>query len=283
MSSSRSNITALGIGVFDGLHLGHQEILQHSSHLITFSPHPDLVLGKNNAIKLITTLLELRHYVPNLEVIAFNQEIAKLSAESFLNRFILPLSPQKIITGYDFMFGHNKEGDTEFLARWATQHNISFQKIDAVTFQNKPIKSSAIREWLKTDFNLAVKALGHSYLIQGEVIHGVGRGKRLGFPTANLKIPAQKCLPATGVYKASVEINGRYYDAMAYIGNKPTFGDHEIGLEVYILNYDNDLYNQKINVFLEYFVRPDTKFESKEALVAQINADIAFCSGKKAN
>ncbi|NQY74949.1 MAG: riboflavin biosynthesis protein RibF [Candidatus Margulisbacteria bacterium] len=275
-------IDILGIGVFDGMHLGHQQIADKCTHLLTFNPHPDLVLQKNNTLKRLTTLDELRLLYPNLICLAFTSEIAKLSPEDFLNKVILEnLSPSTIMVGYDFRFGYQSKGTLELLEKWALSHRIRIKKIKPITKNNIPIKSSAIRQLIEQkEFNKIIPLLGHDYLIKGHVIKGDNRGKSLGFPTANLSVPSEKCLPPTGVYKGYVMTGQHTHDAIVYIGTKSTFGPHDICVEVHILNQTIQLYGQDICLYVSQHIREDMTFSCKEDLILQIKQDIQQCYPK---
>jgi riboflavin kinase/FMN adenylyltransferase len=267
---------ALGLGVFDGLHLGHQVIAKRADQLLTFYPHPDIFFGKSNRLKMLTTLRELRFYSKKLLVVRFDKEIASMKPQDFLNELILKyIKPKSLVVGYDFKFGYKKTGDIKFLLKWAKEKNIEIDVVPAVKADNKIIKSQKIRTLFDKDcFNAAVKFLGHSYLIIGKVITGDKRGRGLGFPTANLKVPKHKLIPQNGVYVGKVFLENMKYKALVNIGTRPTFKTHHKTIEVHILDYKGDLYNKQIKVFLEKKIRNEEKFFSKEKLIEQIKKDI---------
>jgi len=272
-----SPIQALGIGVFDGLHEGHQQILNASDALMTFFPHPIVVLGKSRDVQYLTTPRELRYFAKRLLVLKFTQEVARLSPKAFLSMIVRTIGPKKIVVGYDFRFGHKKAGDVNALRAWGKENDIAIEIIPPfLDATGSPIKSSAIRKSLDDNFEKAVTLMRHPYLIIGKVVRGESRGKKLGFPTANLKIPHHKKLPSTGVYKGYVQLRNTDPNKKCaiYIGKKPSFSGQEVGVEVHILNYSGNLYNKIIKVFLEEKIRDDQKFDSTEKLIEQIKQDV---------
>ena len=272
-------IDSLGLGVFDGMHLGHQAIASQCSALLTFYPHPDIVLRKKNDMKMLSSLKELRYYSKNLLVLHFSKVIAQLSAKEFLDKIVLPQQPKTLVVGYDFRFGSKKTGDISFMKSWATQHNILVIETPPICHRGIPIKSSAIRHQFQHDhFDQALELLGHPYLIMGRVIEGEKRGRTLGFPTANLAMPRYKLLPHTGVYRGKVQWSSHTYPAMIYIGNKPTFGKYETHVEVHIPGFEGNLYGKTLKLQIEGKIRPDMRFSDKDALVAQIKKDIEIAS-----
>lgn len=272
-------IDALGLGVFDGMHLGHQAIATQCSALLTFYPHPDVVLKKKQDMKILSTLDELRFYTKKLLVLHFSQKTALLSAEDFLNWGVLPQRPNTIVVGYDFRFGHKKSGDIHMIKAWAAQHSIHVIEIPPVCYQGIPIKSSLIRQALvHDDFERALALLGHSYLISGKVIEGEQRGRQLGFPTANLALSKHKLLPHSGVYRGKVSWQKHLHPAMIYIGNKPTFGRYATQVEVHLPGFEGNLYGRTLKVEIEGKIRPDMRFANKEALITQIHQDIQTAS-----
>lgn len=276
---------SLGMGVFDGLHAAHQVLLDNCSHLLTFWPHPDVFLSKNADIKMLTTLRELRYYVKNLLVLRFNQHIADMPADQFLASVIADkISPKQLVVGYDFRFGYRQEGDLQLLKSWTQKNRIRLKIIDPIQSSihslnntKAPIKSSLIRNLIQDDqFDAAMTLLGHSYLVIGKVIMGDQIGRRLGFPTANLQLPALKMVPCDGVYQGRVLIQKEWKSSLVYVGKRPTFGKKESRVEVYVLDFDGDLYGRQLKVFVERKIRSDQIFAGKDALIAQIRQDIDF-------
>ena len=268
---------SLGIGVFDGIHQGHQALLNQCDTLLTFNPHPVTLIKQIDAIKRLTTLPEMTYYVPHLISLEFNKTIQNLSAIDFLDQIILKkINPKKVVIGYDYHFGNNREGTPQFFYDWGKKNNIEVTIIKPVSHENTIVKSRQIRSSIEQgNFNQAIEALGHPYLIIGKVTKGDNRGKTLGFPTANLQVAENKLIPNNGVYKGHVLINNTPYKAMIYIGNRPTFNTSH-SIEVFILNYDKNLYNQELYVFVTQFLRQEIKFQSQDQLIEQIHKDIAI-------
>ncbi|MBT3261111.1 riboflavin biosynthesis protein RibF [bacterium] len=268
-------IPSLGIGVFDGLHIGHQQIAKRCTHLLSFYPHPDIVLSKNKKLKMLTTLRELRFHKKNLLVVHFSKKIAKLPADLFLEKIIGALKPQKIVVGYDFKFGFKKEGDFETLQKWALKNKIQVKKIEPIKAGPEIVKSSKIRTLIEHDnLNKAITYLGHPYLIIGTVIKGDGRGSSIGFPTANILVPPKKLVPAHGVYKGKILYGNQYLKAMIYIGKRSTFNKKDWTLEVHILDYQKNIYGKQLKIFVEKKLRDDRKFNNADELIRQIKQDI---------
>ena len=227
---------------------------------------------------MLSTLRELRFYVKNLLVLRFNERVSSLDAEQFLEQIIWQrIRPQELVVGYDFRFGYKGQGDVLFLAKWVKTHNIKLRVIEPVLHQHVLVKSSTIRECLQEEnFELARNFLGHSYLIIGKVVRGDQVGRTMGFPTANLQVPDLKTLPPNGVYQGKVLLQKEFKKCLIYLGKRPTFRGLEQRLEVHILNYNGeDLYQKQIKVFVEHKIRGEMTFANKEALMYQIQKDVA--------
>jgi len=267
---------SIGLGIFDGMHVGHQQIYKNCTHLLTFWPHPDIFLNKSANLNMLTTLHELRYYVKKLLVLRFNQVIADMKPLQFLDEIILnQLNPKKIVVGYDFKFGHKHQGNIHLLRQWSEKNNIMLTVIPPVKVQQVPLKSSLIRTYIKEDkLNLALQCLGHSYLMIGQVEHGEQIGQKLGFPTANLKIPSHKILPPKGVYAGVAEWQNQKYKCFIYIGTRPTLKKEEPRVEVHLLNFSENLYNRQLRVFVEKKIRDEIIFFHTNDLIAQIKKDI---------
>ena len=267
-------IQTLGLGVFDGLHRAHQVISDQCDAILTFSPHPDTVL-RGQEIPILTTHEEMRSYFPSTIILTFTKEIAGLSPTAFLEKIKLELNPKKIVAGYDYRFGKKREGDMEFLTTWGLENDIEVLTVPAQKEGEELIKSGQIRKDLRQgNFEKACDYLGKSYRIIGTVVQGDGRGKDLGFPTANIDIVEGKLLPLNGVYSASLATASETHKAIAYIGSKPTFKGTQTTLEVHVPNQDLSLYASTVTVELTAFIRGEKKFESSEALIAQIKDDL---------
>jgi riboflavin kinase/FMN adenylyltransferase len=267
----------LGLGIFDGMHLGHQQIAKRCTHLVTFDPHPDIVLSKNPDLKHLTTAEELDQFGYAITRLPFDLAMAKLTPEAFLETQILTrFSIKKIVIGYDFTFGYMRQGNAEFLRSWGDPKGIEIQVIPPYTINDQIVSSSMIRELIASaKLKEAQTYLGHSYLFRSNVIHGEGRGKKLNFPTANMAIPSHKLLPPDGVYIGKVECHEQCQrPALINIGMRPTFGDNVRSVEVHIPQYEGNLYGQSLNVWITSYLRAEKKFESIIDLQNQIQNDI---------
>lgn len=290
--SSISGDRIITLGAFDGIHLGHQALINRAiqlandlglpSALVTFDPHPKKVLQPHIPIALLTPLEEKINFLKNFElsemiIIPFTKALAELSAELFVEKYLIDyLHIRGLVVGFNFRFGRNRAGTPELLQNLGKAYGFQVEIIPPLTFDGRRISSTAIREFLKEGrIEEANKLLGRPYSLVGKVIRGKGRGKELGFPTANLELPKEKLIPATGVYAVWVVIDGVRYPGALNIGYKPTFNDRELTVEVHVLNCNSplNLYDKKITVELIKFVRGEKKFPSADALISQIRQD----------
>lgn len=281
------------IGTFDGVHSGHQYILQQLQEaagacngetvIITFDPHPREVLSPHDkTVRLLTTLEEKIQLleqcgIHHLVVVPFTKAFSELSAQAYVEDFLIrTFRPHTIIIGYDHRFGHNREGGLELLE--AEQQKFGFQllEIPQQVVHNLTVSSTKIRQSLKDGaIQLANELLGYPYFLNGTVVHGDKMGRQLGFPTANIQLnDVRKLIPAQGVYAVTVETGGRSFKGALNIGTRPTFNATELRIEVYILDFDEDIYGAELRVsFLDY-IRSDQKFDSVDALVLQMKNDV---------
>lgn len=273
----RNPIHTLGLGVFDGLHLGHKTLASQCQALLTLNPHPAVVLGKDPDLKMLTTLREMHYFFPQIIHLPFTKKLSAVKPEFFLNEVILKqVKPARIVVGYDYRFGSGRTGDFDFLTSWGHTHNIQTEQIPAFRHEGHLVKSSDIRDALtRGDFAHGLSLLGHPYLIVGSVVHGEGRGKKIGFPTANLKLPTQKLIPQLGVYGGYILFGKKQIKAIIYIGKKPTFaGEHDVTVEVHIPDFNESLYGRQLAVFLTHKIRGEATFPNVDALIKQIKLDL---------
>ena len=282
------------IGTFDGVHTGHQYILQQLQEaaeachgetvIITFDPHPREVLApQNKTVHLLTTLDEKiqlleKWGIHHLVVVPFTKAFSELSATAYLEDFLIStFRPHTIIIGYDHRFGHNREGGLELLE--AEQQKFGFQllEIPQQVVHDLTVSSTKIRDSLQEGaILLANELLGYPYFINGKVVHGDKMGRQLGFPTANIALhDSRKLIPAQGVYAVKVTVAGKEWKGALNIGTRPTFNGSELRIEVYILDFNEEIYGAKIHVSFIEFIRADKKFDSVDALVVQIADDVA--------
>lgn len=286
------NNGVLTIGTFDGVHQGHQEIIkrinriaadkQGESILLTFHPHPRLVVNPNDtSLKLLNTLDEkivlLEQYgVDNLIVAPFSKEFSQLSAEEYVLDFLLKnINPGTIVIGYDHRFGNNREGDINELKRLAEPEGVTIEEISKQKVDDIAVSSTKVRKALTEGaVEKAAALLGHNYGLQGIVVHGKQNGKQIGYPTANIDVQnANKLIPAQGVYTVRVKVADKWYGGMLNIGTNPTFEGTEQSVEVYIFDFDADIYGKEIAIQFVQYLRQELKFDSVEALVNQMQED----------
>lgn len=280
------------VGTFDGVHKGHQQIISKlnslakkhdgESILITFHPHPRFVLNPNDtSLKLINTLEEkislLEMYgIDNLVVVPFTKAFSNLSAEEYVTDFLIKnFNPKVIAIGYDHHFGKGRTGNIELLKTYQKDYNFEIEKIEKEELEDITISSTKIRKALADgDVALAKDLMNHHYFIEGKVISGKQLGRTIGFPTANIEIAAPyKLIPKEGVYAVEVIIANETFKGMLNIGHKPTFTENQLSTEVHIFDFDQDIYEETIQVKFISFLREEQKFDNLEALKAQLSLD----------
>jgi len=280
-------VTGLAIGVFDGVHLGHQAVVRSLTGnvaALTFEPHPLAIIAPDRAPPRLTTLQQKVAYLRSQGTVAviavkFDQALRELSPADFVREIgrIFP-DLQEVAIGEGWTFGHNREGTAEHLAQLAQLQGFKVKAIAPVEFDGSPVSSTRIREAvMQRRFIDAARLLGRSYAVIGKVVHGEGRGKSLGIPTANLA-EVEQLLPPRGVYAAFARVAGNLakYPAVMNLGNRPTFTANGIdSLEVHLLDFEADLYDQKLWVSDFTWIRDEMSFPNAEALKAQISEDIA--------
>jgi len=280
--------TAVALGNFDGIHLGHREVItpvldndgQSRATVVTFSPHPkEFFSGEPRS--LLTPQEEKVLYleeigVEQLVLLPFNRELANLTPQQFVEEIVVNhLQARQVSVGADFCFGHKRSGNAEVLKEIAATFGIGVTIVPLLKFHGTRISSSAIREALLSgQLHTANRMLGRSYRLIGQVVTGQQIGRTIGFPTANLQLLADKLIPCRGVY--GVRVSGAGTDpilGVMNIGNRPTVNGMSQTIEVHLLDWSGDLYGKTLSVELEEFIRPEQKFASLEDLKAQIHAD----------
>lgn len=289
-STDRLGPVRFTIGTYDGIHRGHQTILVplieaarssgSTSLLVTFEPHPRCVLDPDHCPQNLTTLDEKTWILEQLGmdrvvVIPFTPQVAVLSPAAFMRRLMSGMQIRHLTVGYDFAFGHGRRGDHAFLERLATSRGFSFSVVPALERGGAPISSSRIRRLvLLGQVRAAAQLLGRDYFLRSVVEHGVERGHRIGYPTANLKITPNKLLPANGVYAVRVLVDGETEPAVMNIGFRPTFGGSTLTVEAFLLDYEGDLYGKLLTVSFVQRLRGERRFPSATALQQQIARDV---------
>lgn len=280
----------LTIGVFDGIHLGHQYLILQLveqarqqdllSGVVTFRQHPQEVLQPETKLPFLTDLDERINLLRNegVEVIipiSFTAQSARLSARRFVELLKKYLRMRGLVIGADFALGRNREGDADTLRTLGQEMGFSVTIVPAVILNGEVVSSTAIREALaKGNVEKVRRLTGRPFSLHGQVITGAGRGVALGFPTANLDIALEQAFPRDGVYATWAYIDGRVYQSMANIGFNPTFGDRKRAVEVYIVDYRGDLYGRELKVEIMERLRDEKKFRTVEELKQQIAEDV---------
>lgn len=286
--------TVLTLGTFDGIHLGHRAIIDRlkkiaefnkmRDFIITMEPHPQVVLNKpdKGPIKLLTTMEERLELFENLGVgncyvLEFNKDVANIAAKDFVEQIMVrKIGVSKILMGYDHLFGKNRGGNEELLKQLGKIYDFDVERIEGYEKEGILISSTKIRKALDSKkIEEANRMLGHNYFIIGEVIHGLGRGRKIGYPTANIKIENQyKLIPPVGVYFVSSIINNYRTFGMANIGYRPTFDDNMgLVLEVYFFDFNEDLYGKRLKVEFFSYLRNEKKFKGVDELIEAMKAD----------
>jgi len=278
------------IGTFDGVHLGHQEILKRvtveaeksglPAVLITFHPHPRIVITPNDAPLLLTTIEEKErvlkeHFDGTMLVLEFNDELKNLSAREFVEKVLVArLGLTKLIVGYDHAFGRDRSGGAAELKNLGREFGFEVEVVDPVKYDGDCVSSTQIRWVLKRGMlDRAAELLGHPFVIQGKVEKGIGLGHKIGYPTANVRYGAHKMLPVQGVYACRVQLEDAYREGMMFIGRNHFNPQERITVEANIFDFNDDLYGRELYVYPTRYVRPNRKFDSTEALVEQIKLD----------
>lgn len=279
------------VGVFDGVHLGHQQLLSRlvararaaglRTVAVTFFPHPDTVLRNLRGRYYLTTPEEKAHLlraagVDEVLTLPFDDRLRRVSAADFCAQLQRALHMRVLAVGRDFALGHRREGHVGRLQELGRQLGFELMVTDLVACGEGRISSTAIRKALEAgDMQRARRWLGRSHALSGEVVRGAGRGRQLGFPTANLAVWEQQVTPANGVYASHVWLDDERFVAATNVGVRPHFGETTVTIEAFILDFDRDIYGHRLTVSFEQRLRAEQRFESRDALVAQISADVA--------
>ena len=278
------------IGNFDGVHIGHQRLIQKTveeartrsipSLLVTFHPHPRKVFPRGG-IKLITTTEQKLELIEKLNVdivlvVNFTEEFYELTGEEFVEKILVPyIKPAKVNIGYDFRFGRGGSGDFHLLDRMGEKYGFEVEELSPVMVDGEIVSSSSIRKYLLNgNVRKATKLLGRYHFIDGTIIPGQGRGRTLGIPTANMET-INELIPLKGVYATFFEHGGTRFSSVTNIGYNPTFEKrNEISIETYIFYFDGDLYGEKVRLHFVERIRDEKKFSSPEELIETIRGDI---------
>lgn len=283
--------TILTLGTFDGVHLGHKKILnkliqnsankEFESLVLTFFPHPRMVLQGGSALKLLNTITEKVALIEelgieNIVIHPFDEAFSRLTAEEFVRDVLVDkFKVHKIIIGYDHRFGRNRTADINDLIGFGLEYGFEVEQISVKEINDISVSSTKIRTALQEgSMNLANSYLGYNYFISGTVVKGKQLGRTIGYPTANLQIAETfKLIPQTGVYIVQSQIQNKVVFGMMNIGNNPTVGGQQQSIEVFFLDFEADLYQKELQVSILRRIRSEKKFNSIEELKEQLRKD----------
>lgn len=283
--------TIVTLGTFDGVHIGHNAILDKickaaqqenlESVILTFFPHPRLIVSDNYDIKLLNTIEEKsilleKKGIQNFIIHPFDKTFSELSPREFVTQVLVEkLNIQKIIIGHDHKFGKDRAADFNDLINFGKEFGFEVEEISAQQINEVSVSSTRIRNsLLEGNVSLAKDYLGYPYVLTGNVVKGNQLGRTINFPTANIEIPEDyKLIPKNGVYIVTANVSNQTVFGMMNIGVKPTLGENKLAIEVHLLDFDKDIYNQKIQVHILERLRDEQKFESFEALKSQLEVD----------
>ena len=283
--------TFVTIGTFDGVHYGHQKILEKlileakktgkKSVLLTFFPHPRMVLQKGASIELINTITEREKLLKKtgldyLIIHPFSREFSRTTALEFVRDILVnKFNISKLIIGYDHHFGKNREGNIQQLTEYSYLYDFTVEEIPAQDVDDVSVSSTKIRHALHAgNLKTANRYLGYNFMLNGVVVNGKKLGGKIGYPTANISIEEDyKLIPKTGVYVVKATINKNSVFGMMNIGNRPTVNGNYQTIEVHFFDFNQDLYGKKLTIKLLYFLRNEEKFDSLDALIHQLKED----------
>ncbi len=280
----------LTIGNFDGVHLGHVALLSAvqaeaasrgaQSALLTFDPHPRCVLDPAHCPQSLTTVAEKQEVLAaagldRMVVLPFTREVSTWGAEQFCDMLREAFDLHALVVGHDFALGHKRQGGIAFLREYGEHHGFPVRVVDGVRLGSELVSSSRVRSLLGDgDVAGAAELLGRPHLMDAVVEHGEEVGRHLGFPTANLSIAVEKCLPAPGVYAMWVRVAGGWHAAATNVGYRPTFGGDRLTVEAFLLDFSGDLYGCEVRAVFVERLREERAYASVDELVAQIGRDV---------
>ncbi|WP_353095263.1 bifunctional riboflavin kinase/FAD synthetase [Tissierella praeacuta] len=289
--------TAIALGNFDGIHIGHQQLIKTmvskskelgiKSSLLLFKSHTKTIID-NNKPKTITNNQQKFKIAEDLGVdiiymLNFNEEIMKLSGEEFIRDIIIKkMNGKLLVVGFDYRFGYKASGNSKYLIELGRKYNIDVIVLDPIYKDEDIISSSNIRNLIANgNVSGSLKMLGRPYSITGKVIPGKNRGNKLGFPTANIEPIDNYVIPKNGVYMTNTIVDGKRYTSATNIGYNPTFNEDILKIETYLLDFNGDIYGKILEIEFLDFLRNDIKFENKEALIEQMKTDIEMIKLKQ--
>ncbi len=286
----------VALGVFDGVHLGHQKLIKQTvdkarkndgiSMVATFDPHPDKIIKPESNVFLLTTLEERISLIKDSDVdvfliIKFNKMMSKMPPEDFISKILVDsLQVKEVFVGFNYKFGFQGKGNTDILREYSKFYKFKTNILKPIAANRSIISSTRIKNYIKLgEIEKAKKLLGHDITISGRVISGKGRGRKLlNFATANIETPLDKIIPVNGVYLLEIKIDNRKYYGLMNIGVKPTFRETERTIEVHIINFNKKIYNKKVVVNILQKIREEKYFNHPSLLKKQIEDDILIAN-----
>lgn len=282
--------------MFDGVHLGHKSIIDAltkvgtqnnlETAILTFWPHPRFVFNPNEDLKLLNTidekkLLIEKYGVNNLFLKEFDDEFRNLTGEEFVRQILVDqLNVKYLIIGYDHSFGKNKSGNFALLQELSKELDFEVDQMEAINIHENNISSTKVRNaLLEGNIKEANEMLGYSYSVSGKVVHGKKIGRTIGYPTANIETESIKLLPKKGAYIVEVYVKGQFYKGMLSIGTNPTVNGDALTVEVYILDFNEDIYGENITVQFRDFLHDEIKFEGLDKLIERLDEDKKITEG----
>ena len=286
--------SVITVGTFDGIHLGHQKLIKRvldiskkenlNSIILSFYPHPKIVLNNNPEISLLNTLEEKKEILNSYDIDylilkEFTKEFSRLSPLEFVRDILVKkLNVKHIVIGYDHHFGRNRDASVSQLKEFSKIFDFKVTEVKALVENNISVSSTKIRGFIKEgNFINANRFLGYNFILSGQVNKGLGRGKKLGFPTANISIDKNKIKPGNGVYFIYSEFNESVVHGMMNIGSNPTFKDKKSSIEIHFFHFTEDLYDLDISVRIVSKIRNEIKFKNADHLSNQLTKDKKKC------
>lgn len=281
---------ALSIGMFDGVHRGHQTIIKNlntvaanrglESAILTFWPHPRTIFSPNDDLKLLNTIEEktyllAKNGVQHLFLKEFDEAFRNLTGEEFVKQILVEkLNVKHLIIGHDHTFGKNRSGDFNLLQKMSSEYGFEVEQVEAVDFHDRHISSTQIRNALKdAKIKEANEMLGYTYSVSGTVVDGKKLGRTIGYPTANISASPLKFLPKNGAYIVDVFLKTQHSKGMLSIGTNPTVDGNSLSVEVYILDFNDDIYGEEISVNFREFLHEEIKFDGLDKLIERLDED----------
>ncbi|MBS4217705.1 bifunctional riboflavin kinase/FAD synthetase [Bacillus sp. FJAT-49711] len=284
---------ALALGFFDGVHKGHQKVISTAQHIadenevksavMTFDPHPSVVLGKKRkTVQYITPLEDKIDLISSLGidflfVVRFTSAFSSLEPEAFVKEYLINLNVKHVVAGFDYTYGKFGKGTMETLSQHG-KGNFDVTTVAKLEEDNEKVSSTKIRELIHAGEMIQAKdLLGRFFVTKGTVVHGEKRGRELGFPTANIQLENDYLIPKIGIYAVRFHVAGRWYNGVCSVGYNPTFkapGETMLSIEVHILDFDETIYGEEVQVEWHIYLRNEKKFNGIEELILQISKDV---------